>query len=275
MPNLDLNSEQRERLRYLAHVALWDLSAFGTTQGRQVIMLGALVEGIEGKWIASQFGVGPSMVSNFKKKIAKEGVESLLQEWELTVKRHKEDMDDFSGKSEGIESIDAWLESQSAEREPAIEIATLVVGPGANIAIFAVRDRKRELLETMKPFRSFPATVRAIFAGPIIENPPWTRISVFDAHCSALLKHLTAKYPTLERPPWRAEIADPLPQLHHDYGPDYEFFIIAQGDVAERNVERWRQLAKARGEALPDGNILRPANGADFFCALRNDPLPS
>lgn len=272
MHNVELTLDQYERLKALLSWTQTDVSALGETQGRQVKMLTLLLDRIEGKVIASSLGIGRSTVSNFKTKVSGLGIEPLLKKWEAMVQRYKTKLEKHFGsrKSGAIDTTNKWIDGHNPHNEPAIAIAQMVIGPGCNYVIFAVRHFKSDSSESVPFGKSFPRTVREIFKDPIIKNPPWTRISHFDAKISKMFWHLTNKYRTLERPAWVAELPDPIPNFTNAFGSEFEFFIIAQGDMAERYFASWQRMAETRGEKLNPHNFLLVNSAEEFFQRLES-----
>jgi len=272
MLGLELTPDQHERLKALLVWTQTDISALGRTQGRQVLMLTALFDGVEGKVIASKLGAHPSMVSNFKGKVLSNGVEPLLEMWEASVQRYRAESEKHFGsrRAGAFDTTNKWLETYEPDNEPAIAIAQMVIGPGCNYVIFGVRHCKSESSESMPVLGDFRGKVRRILKKPIIKSPPWTRISTFDAHISEMFRCLAAKYPSLEMPEWNAEPPDPIPDLQNKFGSEYEFLIIAQGDVAERHVANWQRMAEARGSKLNPNNLLLVTAADEFFQQLES-----
>jgi len=234
-------------------------------------MVAALIDGEDGKRWIKWLKAKSSAVSNLRKKLTERGLELYLQRWERDVAGAKEVSKDSQRKPgpKGISSADEWIKRESTDSEPVFELGLLLSDPDASIAVFAVRDRKKEMVEKMLGCQSFPAIVREIFAKPVRTDVHWTKLSVLDVSISGLLRHLTVKTGELKsailRTRWPLELRDCLPDLRKNFGPDYEFFILVQGDVAQRSVKKWRRNAEAGGEKISSGNIVHASSANEFF----------
>lgn len=271
MPNFDATPEQCERLRRLVRE---DLPALTNVQGRQALMVAALIDGGDGKAFLQSLRAKASTVSELRRKLRRSGLEPFLQKWEALVIKAKSSPRSLGGKPgpEGTNTLDEWLESESAHSEPVFEVALLLCGPGANIAVFAVRDRRKALLEKMVGPPPFLTAVRQILAKPVLKELHWSRLSTFDVFVSGLLGHLTVKFLELQRAigktEWPPEISDGLIRLRGIFGPDYEFFILVEGEIGERSIAAWCRTAEANGEAIRPGNVFRTPSADEFFNRL-------
>lgn len=274
MPIPDATPEQRERLARLIYD---NPPALSTTQGRKVIMVAALLDGEDGKpWIA-WLGAKPARVCNLKKELSEKGLGAFLDKWEGAVEKAKKHPKLPAGTPgpEGINTADEWLEKRNADSEPVFELVRMLIRPGANIAIFAARDRKLASSATSSGLQTFQGKIRQALAEPILKDLHWTKLSVFDAFVPALLAKLNIKHHVLQ---WRLNMAgeldefepilDPIPALRTDFGPDYEFFIVAQGDAGMHRVKRWCANAEADGAGLNPLNVLLIPTAAEFFDRL-------
>jgi len=237
-------------------------------------MIAGLVHGFTTGEVADIVGVKPTRVSNLKREIAGAGLDAVLEKMESAIASANAAAAKPRGKSGpvGINTVDEWLATVDTDSESVLEIAELVVGPGAHVAVLVVRDRKRELSEKMVGAGTYASTVRKILTRPIQMDLHWTKLSYFDDCLATFVRKSATKLSALEKFSemyrWPEDFPSPCTILRDRFGPDYEFLIVAHGDAAERNVRKWCETGKAAGIKINPADVVFTESSPEFFNRL-------
>jgi hypothetical protein len=259
MPYPDATPDDVERLQELLATSKGYLT---DTQYKQVGIVRALLAGRPQREIAAEHGLQPPAISSVSKKLKEQGLRSMLDAWEAkfaaAIARRSEARTTPGRK--GINLLVEWLDKQTADGEPIIELARLLLAPDCLIALFAVRE-PRESGDTRITERRF----RKIFLGPVQLQPFESRLSFFDLEITDLLQHVgafTSSLHDIVEPALRLPYAD-LP-ASADFGPHYKFLALTRCDSADLDARQWLGGAPG-GPAQPEQNVMGVATRDEFF----------
>ena len=234
--------DQIKRLEHLVEVAR-SLPMSKRVKRLQIVSL--LCQGRRGEDIVGQCGAHKQQVSRIKAELKRNGLDTEIEKLERVIKKARPK----EKKRRGPEGFKRWEEyvvsaGITVDKDPYYELATLIISPGASIAVIAVRDpylkekvEAEEMSEAERLKRNKPApnkdirnAIKAIRSVGSEDKCHWTNLSDFDRLAVEILGDLKKMSEIIknhaeasERPEIRA--------VKERFGEECKFLVLHYGNA--------------------------------------------